>query len=117
MFLRSLILLCLVVPSFALAKDLCPAPAADRDPTDMTEADFSPQRYKQAIEFLRNGFTEAIERHKSIAELESDLTVWIPYENSLRAIECYVLKQRALYEGGPAVKKFCDFIDASHWSD
>jgi hypothetical protein len=41
----------------------------------------------------------------------------IQYINSVRSIEGYVLKQRAIYDGGSAVRELCEFLENAHWAD
>jgi len=84
---------------------------------DMSESDFTLELYRESIDFLRNRVINALDTHASLEALEGDTHFWIEYQNSVRAIEGYVLRQRAIYDGGSAVAAFCEFLEKSHWSD
>ena len=117
MLWRSLVFGALLLPGVVAAKDLCPGRPPIVDPMEMSESDFTAEAYGEALEFLRNGLLEALKTNSSIQALEGDTHFWIQYQNSVRAIEGYVLRERALYEGGSAVTRFCEFLEQSHWSD
>lgn len=114
---RGLVFGILMAPSVLAAQSICPAPASDADPLRIVEADLTLERYRQALSFLKDGLTEALKRHRTIADFQDDLSFGIQYTNSVRAVEGYLLKQRATYEGGTAVGELCDFLEKTHWSD
>jgi hypothetical protein len=106
-----------MIPGFLAAQSVCPEPHQDADPLQIREAELTLERYREAVGFLESGLNEALRRHNTTAELRDDLSFWIQYANSVRAVDGYVLRQRAIYEGGPAVDRFCEFLAKSHWSD
>lgn len=116
MFWRYILVGLVLVPVSSVGQTLC-TPAAGADPLRISEAELTIERYQEALEFLRSGVGEAARRHTTTLELQGDLSFWIPYANSVRAVEGYVLKQRAINEGGTAVDDFCEFLRRTHWSD
>lgn len=117
MLWRSLMFGILMTPGVLAAQSICPAPASGADPLQITESELTADRYREAVRFLERGLKEALKRHATTAEFRDDLSFWILYVNSLRAIEGYVLKQRATSEGGSAIGELCEFLAESHWSD
>ena len=106
----------LLVPGASVGQTLC-MPAADSDPLQISEAELTTERYQEALEFLRTGVNEAVKRHATTSQLLEDLSFWIPYANSVRAVEGYVLKQRAISEGGATIDSLCEFLRKTTWSD
>ena len=113
---RNLIASTLLVPSASVGQTLC-TPAADADPLQISEAELTTERYQEALKFLNTGTNEAVKRHATTSELLADLSFWIPYVNSVRAVEGYVLKQRAISDGGPAIDILCEFLRKTRWAD
>ena len=113
---RLLVAGVLAVPGVTVGHPLC-TPVADAEPLQISEAELTIERYHEALEFLRTGVNEAAKRHTTTQQLLQDLSFWIPYANSVRAVEGYVLKQRAISEGGPAIADLCEFLRTTRWSD
>jgi hypothetical protein len=116
MFWRNLVVGVLLAPGTSVGQTLC-TPAADADPLQISEVELTTERYQEALEFLNTGVNEAVKRHATTLELQQDLSFWIPYVNSVRTVEGYVLKQRAISEGGLAIDNLCEFLRKTRWSD
>ncbi len=106
----------LLVPGASVGQTLC-KPAADSDPLQISEAELTTERYQESLEFLRTGVNEALKRNATTTQLLQDLSFWLPYANSVRAVEGYVLKQRAISEGGAAIDSLCEFLRKTTWAD
>ena len=117
MFWRAVLAGILMCPGALMAENICLATPAGSDPLQMAEADLTFERYREALSFLKGGLAEALRRHTTVADLKEDLAFGIQYTNSVRAIEVYTLKQRAIYEGGSAIHELCKFLEKTHWSD
>ena len=63
MFWRAVLAGILMSPGALFAENICPAPPAGSDPLQITEADLTYERYREALSFLKGGLTEALQRH------------------------------------------------------
>ncbi len=99
---------------------LCPRlPVLPNDVDDlrMSEADCNADQYADSLSFLRSKFPKKIRSVKEIKEVTWSHEFWISYFNSLKFIEGYVLKQKAIQKGGAAKKAFCKFMSQANYVD
>lgn len=113
---------------------LCPPPPPVKEGEDdlrMKEEEFNAEHIAKSLSYLQNDIPNDLQDNDSkkiIARLGSS-EFWISYDNSLRFIEGYMLKQAALLQiaqsRGPkktkqkddAVKRFCDFLGSAEYTD
>ncbi len=95
------------------------------------ETDFTAQRAASSRSYLQKEVPKDL-REKDDTKIKRRLEsseFWISYDNSLRIIEGYLLKQEALLQiaqsrlskttktRDAAVKRFCDFLGSAHFAD
>jgi hypothetical protein len=97
----------------------------------MKEEEFNAKHAATALSYLQKdipGELQGKDSKRIMARLGSS-EFWISYDNSLRFIEGYLLKQAALLQisqsrglkktkqNDDAVKRFCDFLGSAEYTD
>jgi hypothetical protein len=113
---------------------LCPPPAPVKEGEDdmrMKEDEFNAEHIAKSLFYLQNDIPNELQGNDSkkiMARLGSS-EFWISYDNSLRFIEGYMLKQAALLQIAQSrgskktkqkvdtVKRFCDFLGSAEYTD
>ena len=124
--MRVLLLVALAVasPSLAESTDFCPPlpPLAEgQDDLRIAESGFTQERYEAAIQHLLE-FPARIINAEDLRGTVASSETWIGYENSLRFVRGWVLKQAAVAEAksghrGAAVEAFCAFAANAAYAD
>jgi len=112
----------------ALAQEtLCPPlkPLAEgADDHRVREADFTSARFSEALAYFKEDLSRRLAEAKASEHVTEREGFWIGYDNSVKILEGYALRQAALLEHaskagvrGPATQKFCDFLSKTRYLD
>lgn len=88
----------------------------------MGEQLFTHERYESSLRSLQEFPQQLIGAYDLKHTVQSSET-WIPYENQLRIVEGWVLKQGALRDieanrpDGPGIQRFCAFVAKTEYVD
>ena len=120
------VLLCTLFPSLGSTQSrLCPAPKplpADVDDSRVREADFTRERFVEALAYFDDLAQQLAQDPKTSALTEKE-GFWIGNVNSRIHLEGYGLRLQAQLEfqktrrRGPAVRRFCDFVARTKYLD
>lgn len=129
----AVILYGLTVAIASAEERLCPSSPSlppDVDDHRMTEDQFTLEHFQSSLSYFQNDLAKELVKTKRTEDVINKEAFWITYENSLRFIEGYALKQAALLERtqvtpgstakkwrGPAVQRFCEFVSKAQYLD
>jgi len=92
----------------------------------MRESDLTPARFNQALAYFKGDLSRQLTEAKPTEEVANREGFWIAYDNGLKVLEGYALRQAALLElarrtgikgRGPGRQRFCDFLSKTRYLD
>ena len=92
------------------------------DDLRVREADFTRERYSESLAYLEDLGNQLARDQKTTAITQKE-GFWIGYVNSRIHLEGYALRLEAQLErqtmrpGGPALRRFCDFVARTTYLD
>jgi len=100
--------------------------AKDVDDHRMRETDLTRARFDEALTYFKEDLARQLAEAKSIEEVTNKGSFWIAYDNGLKVLEGYALRQAALLERsrrvgvkgrGPATQGFREFLAKTRYPD
>ena len=76
----------------------------------INEAEFTKEHYQSSISYLED-FPGRIVNSEDLSEAIRSSETWISYDNSLKFVQGYILREIAIRESTPInISAFCDFL-------